>query len=75
MEITGAAMTAEVFVNGEKMCRHEGGYSTFRVNITGALAEEKYVRNILAVSVDNSENETVYPQKADFTFYGGSTGR
>jgi len=71
LEITGAAMTAEVFVNGEKMCRHEGGYSTFRVNITDALAEEKYVRNILAVSVDNSENETVYPQKADFTFYGG----
>ena len=29
------------------------------------------VENLLAVSVDNSDNDQVYPQKADFTFYGG----
>lgn len=67
LEITGAAMTAEVYVNGHKLKRHEGGYSTFRVNITDVLRE----RNILAVSVDNAVNDRVYPQKADFTFYGG----
>lgn len=67
LEFEGAAMTAEVWLNGQKLCRHEGGYSTFRVNLTGRLQEE----NLLAVSVDNSKNETVYPQKADFTFYGG----
>lgn len=67
LEFEGAAMTAEVFLNGHKLCRHEGGYSTFRVNLTECIQEE----NLLAVSVDNSKNETIYPQKADFTFYGG----
>jgi len=67
LEFEGVAMTAEVWLNGQKLCRHEGGYSTFRVNLTDALQED----NLLAVSVDNGKNETVYPQKADFTFYGG----
>lgn len=67
LEFNGAAMTAQVWLNGELLTRHEGGYSTFRVNITEHLQEE----NTLAVSVDNSDNDRVYPQKADFTFYGG----
>lgn len=67
LEINGAAMTAEVFLNDEKLIRHEGGYSTFRVELTEQLKEN----NTLAISVDNSDNDTVYPQKADFTFYGG----
>ena len=57
----------EVFVDGKKLATHHGGYSTWRVDLTEALAEE----SILAVTVDNSPNETVYPQMADFTFYGG----
>ena len=61
-------MTAEVYLNGRKLARHAGGYSTFRVELTPALQEGD---NLLAVAVDNSENDTVYPQKADFTFYGG----
>lgn len=68
LEFEGAAMTAEIYVNNKKLARHEGGYSTFRVNITSALNEGE---NLLAVSVDNGKNRTVYPQKADFTFYGG----
>lgn len=67
LEFCGAAMTVEVYLNGEKISRHEGGYSTFRVEITEGLQEE----NTLVVSVDNSNNTTVYPQTADFTFYGG----
>lgn len=67
LEFCGAAMTAEIYLNGEKISRHEGGYSTFRVEITERLQEE----NTLVVSVDNSNNTTVYPQAADFTFYGG----
>ena len=67
IEFCGAAMTAEVYMNGKKLAHHEGGYSTFRVNITEELREE----NVLIVSVDNSVNRRVYPQKADFTFYGG----
>lgn len=67
LEFCGAAMTAEIYLNGEKRINHEGGYSTFRVNLTEYLQEE----NQLTVSVDNSDNDRVYPQKADFTFYGG----
>lgn len=67
IEFCGAAMMAEVFVNGVLAGSHAGGYSTFRINLTHYLKE----KNVIAVSVDNSEVRTVYPQKADFTFYGG----
>lgn len=67
LEFLAAAMTAEVYLNGQKLIRHEGGFSTFRVDITDTLADE----NLLCVAVDNSESDRVYPQKADFTFYGG----
>lgn len=67
LEFLGAAMTADVYVNGKHLAHHEGGYSTFRVDITDALQEG----NLLCVAVDNSVNDRVYPQKADFTFYGG----
>ncbi len=68
LEFDGAAMTAEVYLNGEKLAHHEGGYSRFRVDITGKLEKPE---NELIVSADNSDNDHVYPQKADFTFYGG----
>lgn len=67
LEFRGVAMSAEVYVNGKALGQHQGGYSTFRVNITETLEDS----NILTVSVDNGKNNTVYPQKADFTFYGG----
>lgn len=54
-------------LNGSPVCNHDGGYSTFRANITELLRDE----NELTVEVDNSKNDRVYPQKADFTFYGG----
>ena len=67
LEINGANSSATVFMNGEKLASHDGGYSTWRVDITEAL--KKGTR--LGILVDNSANETVYPQMADFTFYGG----
>ena len=67
LEFLGAAMTADVYVNGRHLVHHGGGYSTFRVDTTDALADT----NLLCVAVDNSANDRVYPQKADFTFYGG----
>lgn len=68
LEFDGAAMTADVYLNGERLAHHEGGYSRFRVEITEKLTG---TGNELVVSVDNSDNGRVYPQKADFTFYGG----
>ena len=48
------------------LCHHEGGFSTFRIKLP-ELKDE----NTVEVRVDNSSNDRVYPQKADFTFYGG----
>ena len=67
LEFKAVNSVAEVFINGNKAGNHKGGYSLFRVNITPYLKKE----NIVAVSCDNSESNTVYPQMADFTFYGG----
>lgn len=67
LEFSGAAMVADVYVNGQHLTHHEGGYSTFRVDITHALQE----KNLLCVAVNNAPSNRVYPQKADFTFYGG----
>lgn len=67
IEFDGAAMSAEVYLNGKLLSVHKGGYSTFRVELTGVLTGS----DELVVAVDNSDNTTVYPQKADFTFYGG----
>ena len=67
LEIQGANSSAEVFVGGESLAVHHGGYSTWRVDLTDKLAEETEI----AIVVNNAANETVYPQMADFTFYGG----
>lgn len=67
LEFLGVAMSSKVYVNGNLAGEHKGGYSTFRVNLTEFLED----KNELVIAVDNQDNETVYPQKADFTFYGG----
>ena len=67
IQFDGVNASAHVVLNGSPVCNHDGGYSTFRANITELLRDE----NELTVEVDNSKNARVYPQKADFTFYGG----
>ena len=67
IQFDGVNASAHVVLNGSPVCNHDGGYSTFRANITELLQDE----NELTVEVDNSKNDRVYPQKADFTFYGG----
>ena len=68
LEFGGANASAEVYINGAKLACHDGGYSIWRVNITDALTQEE---NLVVVAVDNGVNDRVYPQNADFTFYGG----
>ena len=67
LEFSGANSSAKVYINGKEVASHDGGYSTWRVNVTEALTDE----SLIVVEVDNSPNEIVYPQMADFTFYGG----
>ncbi|RCW76993.1 glycoside hydrolase family 2 protein [Saliterribacillus persicus] len=69
IEFEGANSVTDVFLNGKHLGQHRGGYSTFRFDLS-----EHFVfgeQNILAVKVDNSAFEDVYPLRADFTFYGG----
>lgn len=67
LELKGANSSADVYVNGAHLAHHDGGYSSWRVDLTATLSQE----NLVVIAVDNSANETVYPQMADFTFYGG----
>ena len=67
LELRGAASSADVYLNGKHLAHHDGGFSTWRVNLT----DELDAVNLLVVAVDNSANDKVYPQMADFTFYGG----
>ena len=67
LEIRGANASADVYVNGKHLAHHDGGYSTWWVDVTQALKED----NLLAITVDNAPSDSVYPQTADFTFYGG----
>ena len=67
LEIRGANSSADVYLDGEKLAHHDGGYSTWRVELTDRLTDE----NLLVIAVDNAPNDKVYPQVADFTFYGG----
>ena len=67
LELRGANSSADVYVDGKKLAHHDGGYSTWRVDLTDALQST----SLLVIGVDNSANDHVYPQMADFTFYGG----
>lgn len=66
LEFEGVNSSAAVFWNGKKVMVHHGGYSAFRGKI-----DDVQENNLLIVTADNAPNDFVYPQNADFTFYGG----
>ncbi len=68
LEIRGANSSATVYLNGQELAVHHGGYSTWRVELTETMNDAE---NLLVIAVNNEENDFVYPQMADFTFYGG----
>ncbi len=67
IEIRGANHVATVYCNGRELGTHKGGFSTFRFDLTPAMKKEG---NVLTVVVTNGVSD-IYPQNADFTFYGG----
>lgn len=67
IEFGAVNSSAEVYLNGKKLGEHHGGYSAFRFDMTPFIENS----NLLVVAADNSANDFVYPQNADFTFYGG----
>ncbi len=66
LQFDGVNSSSEIFFNGKSLVKHDGGYSTFRAKLEDIKDE-----NLLVVKVDNTANDRVYPQMADFTFYGG----
>lgn len=69
VEILAAGQQATVYVNGTEAVRHEGGYSIFRADVTELCRKDG--NNLLVVNCSNELLDRVYPQSADFTFYGG----
>ncbi len=67
IELQGANHVATVYCNGRELGTHKGGFSTFRYELTKAMKSEG---NKLTVVVSNAPSD-IYPQNADFTFYGG----
>ena len=67
IEFQGANHVATVYCNGRELGTHKGGFSTFRYELTPAMKKEG---NVLTVVVTNAPSD-IYPQNADFTFYGG----
>lgn len=66
LQLDGVNSSAFVYFNSKLVCTHHGGYSTFRVKL-----ENINDNNEIKIEADNSPNDFVYPQQADFTFYGG----
>lgn len=66
IQLDGVNSSSKVFFNNKEIIVHHGGYSTFRAYLENISDE-----NEIKIEVDNSPNDFVYPQQADFTFYGG----
>lgn len=67
----GINITSEIFMNGEKVGSHIGGYIGFTINVSNAI---KNGTNEIVVRADNSYDPEVIPsQKSDFFIFGGIT--
>jgi len=68
----GAAnYAAEAWLNGQRIGRHEGGFTPFAFEVTGLLRESG---NRLVVGVDSTHTDrTVPPPVTDWETYGGLT--
>jgi len=64
----GVSSYTEVYLNGQLIGNHKGGYSAFQFDITKYALLNK--PNTLLVKVNN-ENTDITPLRGDFTFWGG----
>jgi len=68
LEIGAASLVSRVYVNGQFARESSCGFSMYRILLNPLL---KAGDNSISITVDNSRNDAVYPQMADFSFYGG----
>ena len=71
LKFGGANTSATVYVNGQLVGTHTGGYSAFMFDVTNIVTLGQ--DNVIAVQVDNSATIICPPLSADFTFFGGIT--
>jgi beta-galactosidase len=69
IELDGANLEATLYMNGQEVGSHAGGYARFRFDVTSAVKAGAV--NLLAIKVSNAANPDVPPRSADYTFFGG----
>src|SRR5208282_5159236 len=69
LKFDGAFSDANVWINGNYLGEHQGGFAAFVFDVT------PYVNvgadNVIAVELNNAFNASLPPLEADFTFWGG----
>lgn len=64
----GVNQVSTLFVNGNSIGKHSGGYSSFAFDISKSAKEGT---NTIDLEVTNESDDTIAPLSMDFTFYGG----
>jgi len=68
LEFDGVFQVAEVFINGEKVGEHRGGYTGFALDVTKNVQAGE---NLLAVRVNNLWDAQLAPRAGEHVFSGG----
>ena len=68
LEIGASAMKSTVYMNGKTICHNTCPYAMYRIALNEHITVGK---NLLEIVTDNTATDEVYPQMADFSFYGG----
>jgi len=69
LHFDGANQITDLYIDGQHIGQHQGGYAAFRFDLTSALTPG--FEHELAVKVNNSHHQDIAPLSADFTFFGG----
>src|ERR1039457_2522696 len=69
LKFDGAFLVTDVYVNGNLLGEHQGGFAAFVFDVTPLL--NVGADHVIAVKVNNASNSNIPPLSADFTFFGG----
>jgi beta-galactosidase len=69
LKFDGAFSVARVYVNGQFVGEHRGGFAAFGFDVTAQVVVG--TDNVIAVMVNNAVDPNIAPLNADFTFFGG----
>ena len=69
LQFDGASLVADVYLNGTYLGEHQGGFATFRFQITSSVILGG--ENVIAVKVNNAYSTNIPPLNGDFSYFGG----